>query len=233
MSLELDLRSGPDLAAIPTLDEARRPSLQRAGEPSALGATLEASALALKTRLPPEPPEPRVQLAEGEEEPLPARIGRYVILRLLGQGAMGVVYSAYDPDLDRKVAIKVVRDAAQGRSRGRKRVLQEAQAMARVSHQNVVHVYEVGEEQRPQGARVFIAMEFVPGLSMLKWQEQHPLRDKRSFEECLGLYLQAAAGLFAAHQSGLIHRGTKPKALSTVIKTEKKRGEFGGNWRRP
>src|SRR3569832_1018252 len=85
-----------------------------------------------------------VTVAEGSRPAAPARIGRYLVLRLLGQGGMGTVYSAYDAELDRKVASKVVRDTLQQGSTGRTRVLQEAQAMARVAHPNVVHVYEVG-----------------------------------------------------------------------------------------
>jgi serine/threonine-protein kinase len=141
---------------------------------------------------------------------VPSRIGRYAILHCLGQGAMGVVYSAYDPDLDRKVAVKLLRDNASGLSLGRQRMLQEAQAMARVSHPNVVHVYEVSEEPAARGGRVFLAMEFIRGQSLRKWQEQHPLHDGPSLDRRLRLYLQAALGLAAAHDSGLIHRDFKP-----------------------
>lgn len=123
---------------------------------------------------------------------------------------MGVVYSAYDPELERKVAVKVVRDGVLHGSAGRRRVLQEAQAMARVSHPNVVHVYEVGEESEAQGGRVFIAMEYVPGTSLSSHQQAHPPRDPASLDACLRLSLQAAAGLAAAHDCGLIHRDFKP-----------------------
>ncbi len=144
------------------------------------------------------------------DEPLPARIGRYAVLRRLGRGAMGLVYSAYDPELDRKVAIKVLRDAMRGREAARKRVQQEAQTLARLSHPNVVQVYEVGEDADGAGRHVFIVMEFVAGVSLRTWQAQHPLTDEHSFDARLRLYLQAAAGLAAAHQSGLIHRDFKP-----------------------
>jgi serine/threonine protein kinase len=140
--------------------------------------------------------------------PDPARIARYLVLRRLGQGGMGVVYSAYDSDLDRKLAIKVVRDRPGQPSLGSTRVLQEAQAMARISHPNVVHVYEVGRDTASPLGQVFIAMEFVPGVSLTRWQEQHG--KTASFTTIMQLYLQAAAGLEAAHSSGLIHRDFKP-----------------------
>jgi len=209
-------RLGLELAA--TLDgssAAKHPSHAVAGladtlaaeptEPQVLDVTLDPAAC---DSAQPKDDESVVQI--GQADALPPRIGRYLILRQLGRGGMGVVYSAYDPDLDRKVAIKVVRDGMQQRARGRSRVQQEAQAMARVSHPNVVHVYEVGEDHESQGGRIFIAMEFVPGMSLLHWQEQHPLRDPRAFDARLRLYLQAAAGLAAAHQCGLIHRDFKP-----------------------
>ena len=139
---------------------------------------------------------------------VPARVGRYVILRQLGQGGMGVVFSAYDADLDRKVALKLVRAGTQAASLGRARVLQEAQALARIAHPNVVHVYEVGED--PHSGEVFIAMEFVSGVALADWQQQHPARDTVSVDACLRLYLQAGEGLAAAHQAGLIHRDFKP-----------------------
>ena len=154
------------------------------------------------------------------EAVLPPRIGRYVILRRLGEGGMGIVYAAYDAELDRKVALKVVRSQLGDQSQGRVRVLREAQAMAQVSHPNVVHVYEVGETERSSegprdsarttgaGNGVFIAMEFVAGSTLYKWQ----LQPGRSAQEILAMYLQAGAGLLAAHRCGLIHRDFKPDA---------------------
>ena len=153
------------------------------------------------------------QKAVSVQDPLavmPARIGRYVVLRRLGEGGMGVVFSAYDPDLDRKVAIKLVRDSHRQGSVGRVRMMREAQAMAQVSHSNVVHVYEVGESDD----LLFIAMEFVPGMSLQEWQaqqaEQHPTQNHASIQAVLGVYLQAAAGLYAAHQLGIVHRVKGP-----------------------
>lgn len=140
----------------------------------------------------------------------PTQIGRYVALRRIGEGGMGVVYSAYDPDLDRKVAIKVFRQGRERGTTGRARIMQEAQAMARVSHPNVVHVYEIGEDLDSPEQRVYIVMELVIGVSMIRWQQEHPLRNRAMLDRCLRLYLQAAAGLQAAHASALIHRDFKP-----------------------
>ena len=98
----------------------------------------------------------------------PTHIGRYVILRTLGEGGMGVVYAAYDEELDRKVAVKLIRPSMQGNSQIRTRILREAQALARVSAPNVVTVYQVGEVD----GQLFIAMEFVNGTTLAKWQTE-------------------------------------------------------------
>ena len=90
--------------------------------------------------------------------------------------------------------------------------------MARIAHPNVVHVYEVGEDRESPQGQIFIAMEFVPGSDLVEWQNQHPVRDATSLDHCLRTYLQAAAGLSAAHNSGLIHRDFKPDKLTPVEK---------------
>jgi len=137
---------------------------------------------------------------------IPHRIGRFVILRLIGRGGMGVVYSAYDEQLNRKVAVKLLHQSdGSGRDR-RPRILREAQAMARVSHPNVIHVYEVGEVS----GQVFIAMEFVEGTNLATWQRQ----GNRSWEELLRVYLAAGQGLLAAHRAGLVHRDFKPDMVA-------------------
>jgi predicted Ser/Thr protein kinase len=117
---------------------------------------------------------------------------------------MGVVFLGYDPELDRRVALKLVRSGRDA-SQGRARVKQEAQAMAQVSHPNIVHVYEVGESTDD----VFIAMEYVAGVTLSTWQQQGA-RTARPVAQTLRVYLQAGAGLLAAHQAGLIHRDFKP-----------------------
>jgi predicted Ser/Thr protein kinase len=133
------------------------------------------------------------------------RIGRFLILGVLGQGGMGQVLSAYDPQLDRKVAIKFVRDLADSPA-AIARIKLEAQAMAKVSHPNVVQVYETGEID----GRVFIVMEFVDGATLGEWQERGDHAAAGEMKKRLGMYLQAAAGLLAAHAGGLIHRDFKP-----------------------
>ncbi len=135
----------------------------------------------------------------------PTRIAHYVVRRELGAGGMGVVYAAYDPKLDRTVAVKLLRpDYGDARriERGNGRLLREARAMAQLSHPNVVPVYEVGETE---GA-AFIAMEFVDGLAADDWLAECV----RPFREVLRVFFQAGLGLVAAHDTGLVHRDFKP-----------------------
>ena len=132
----------------------------------------------------------------------PAQIGRFVVLRKLGEGGMGVVYAAYDEELERKVAIKVLRAGLRDGSTGAVRMRREAQAMARLSHPNVVQVYEAGEVD----GHLFLAMEFVQGVTLRAWMTQRP----RPWHEVLPVFLQAGRGLAAAHAAGLTHRDFKP-----------------------
>jgi tetratricopeptide (TPR) repeat protein/predicted Ser/Thr protein kinase len=135
---------------------------------------------------------------------LGAAWGRYVILDRLGEGAMGVVYAAYDPRLERKVALKLLRSnsGASATPEGRARMVREAQAMARLSHPNVLSVYDVGELE----GEVFIAMEFVEGSTLRHWLAQRP----RAWRQVLRALEQAGQGLAAAHAAGIIHRDFKP-----------------------
>jgi len=133
------------------------------------------------------------------------RVDRYVVHDLLGRGGMGLVYTAHDPDLDRWVAIKLLKTSARSdedMSRGQARLMREAQAMAQLSHPNVMPVYDVG---RYQGT-IFIAMELVRGLTLSNWVKAKP----RTWRELLPVFLQAGRGLEAAHKAGLIHRDFKP-----------------------
>nr|WP_276603709.1 serine/threonine-protein kinase [Nannocystis pusilla] len=130
-------------------------------------------------------------------------IGRFTVLDRLGSGAMGAVYSAYDPKLDRKIALKLLHTRSQDNSsRGNTRLLREAQAMARLSHPNVVVVHDVGTHRQD----VFLAMEFIRGKTLQAWSEERP----RSWQEVVATYRQAGAGLAAAHAAGLVHRDFKP-----------------------
>ncbi|MER2566312.1 MAG: serine/threonine-protein kinase [Myxococcaceae bacterium] len=131
------------------------------------------------------------------------RLGRFIIVEQVGQGGMGVVYRAYDPALDRGVALKLLRArAGVGDTGGTARLAREAQAMARLAHPNVVPVYDVGRT----GDSLFVAMEFVDGTTLQAWLTAAP----RPWSEVLSVCLQAGRGLEAAHAAGIIHRDFKP-----------------------
>jgi serine/threonine protein kinase len=139
-----------------------------------------------------------------ERELMPAghKIGRFTLLTRLGVGAMGVVYSAYDPELDRRIAVKLLRAPEGGHAaRAQARLLREAQAMARLNHPNVVVVHDVGTHERD----VFVAMEFIRGHTLQAWQLLRP----RKWSEIVEVYVQAGRGLAAAHAVGLVHRDFK------------------------
>ncbi|MCA9696897.1 MAG: protein kinase, partial [Myxococcales bacterium] len=139
----------------------------------------------------------------GGELPLaPLRIGRFTVLRKLGHGGMGVVYAAYDERLDRKIAIKVLRSELGDSERGRTRMLREAQALARLSHPNVVQVHEVGRWRDHD----YVAMEFIDGKTLDRWVGA----TSRTWKEVLEVVMQAGRGLAEAHRVGLIHRDFKP-----------------------
>lgn len=129
-------------------------------------------------------------------------IGRYAVEAMLGAGAMGVVVLARDPSLERKVALKIVHGDQTGTTLGRQRLLREAQAMAQLSHPNVVTVYEVGTVDD----RVFIAMEYVSGWTLAAWLAA----ERRSLRAIVETFTAAGRGLAAAHAVGLVHRDFKP-----------------------
>lgn len=128
-------------------------------------------------------------------------IGRYVVLDRLGAGGMGVVYSAYDPELDRRISVKLIRSGSQ-QPAARARLQREAQAMARLAHAHVVAVHDVGGWR----GRVYVVMDLIEGPTLGEWCRAQP----RRWTEVLRCYLQAGAGLAAAHQVGLVHRDFKP-----------------------
>src|SRR5947199_5206283 len=134
-----------------------------------------------------------------------ASIGRYIVLAMVGRGGMGEVYAAYDPELDRKVAVKLLRvKPGNGVSlaEGRTRTLREAQAIARLSHPNVVVVFDVGTFED----KVFIAMEYVEGNTVTYWLQAQP----RSWQEVLKVFMAAGRGLQAAREKGLLQRDYTP-----------------------
>jgi serine/threonine protein kinase len=136
-------------------------------------------------------------------------VGGYVILQLVGRGGMGEVYAAFDPELDRKVAIKVIRsttlpttdDAA-----ARARLLREARASARLSHPNVVAVFDAGTVD----GRVFLAREFVEGRTLAQSLADMPPNIER-WRTVLPLFLAAGRGLAAAHAVRIVHRDFNPQ----------------------
>jgi tetratricopeptide (TPR) repeat protein len=129
------------------------------------------------------------------------RLGRYVITNVLGAGAMGIVFAARDPALERQVALKVLRPELAASSL-RARLLREAQSLARLAHPHVVRVYDLGEAD----GRLFVAMELVEGRTLRGWLADAQRRPR----EIVELFLQAGRGLAAAHAAGLVHRDFKP-----------------------
>ncbi len=146
------------------------------------------------------------------------RIGRFVVVDQLGEGGMGTVFGAYDPSLDRKVAIKLVRVRAAGEV-ARERLLREARAMARLSHPNVLVVHEVGTWE----GQVFIAMELAAGGTLRAWCARQP----RPWRELVARFVAAARGLAAAHDAGMIHRDFKPDNVLLTREGEVRVGDFG------
>ncbi|PCC73792.1 serine/threonine protein kinase [Nannocystis exedens] len=132
----------------------------------------------------------------------PVQLGRFRVVQTLGQGGMGVVYSAQDLQLDRLVAIKVIRDdRLREGARDRARLLREAQMQAKLSHPNVVQIHEVSEAE----GGLFIVMELVKGFTLREWLD----REARPLAAILERFVEAARGLSAAHQVGIVHRDFK------------------------
>lgn len=157
-----------------------------------------------------------VQPVPLDDESEAERVGRYVLRRVLGKGGMGVVYEAADPELHRVVALKILRSDLGGRQ---KRLLGEAQAMAKLSHPNVVAIYDVGRA----GERVFIVMALVRGASLRQWLAREP----RTLDAILDAFEQAAEGLSAAHDAGLVHRDFKPENVFVADDGRVLVGDFG------
>ena len=155
------------------------------------------------------------------EQAASSRLGHFQLLEPIGRGGMGSVYSAYDLRLDRKVAIKLLEHddtSTEQRAQRNQRLLREAQAMAKLSHPNVVPIFEVGLE----GERLFIAMEYVAGETLAKW-----LQTKPTWREIVGLFVQAGRGLAAAHDAGIIHRDFKPANVLVDGKGHVRVTDFG------
>ena len=130
-------------------------------------------------------------------------IGRYVLIAPIGAGAMGLVMSAYDPELGRKVAIKLLK-ATGDPQRARARIEREAKAIAMIDHPNVVSVYDVGVDE----GQLFVAMEYIQGVTLRQWLRAP---GDRGWRQIVEVFEQAGRGLAAAHAGGLVHRDFKPE----------------------
>ena len=165
-----------------------------------------------------------------DEARLPSRlpepgtcVGRYRIQRLIGAGGMGVVYSARDPELDRDVAIKLIRPelgAASGTVE--QRLVRESRAMAQLAHPNVLAVHDVGRFE----GQVFIAMELAAGGTLSEWLAA----ERRGWREIVERFCLAGRGLRAAHETGLVHRDFKPENVLLTADGGVRVADFGLVW---
>jgi eukaryotic-like serine/threonine-protein kinase len=185
--------------ALGTAENVRAPRASDSGVLPAVGTTSSQEADATANRRAPTRP----------AIPAEKRMGRYEIVRELGSGTMGTVFEAWDPQLERSVALKVLRKRnteAFQHDLDRTRLVREAQALARLSHPNVVPVYDVAmTADEDGGERVFLTMEMVRGVTLRTWLTREPSWRKR-----LEVLIQAGEGLAAAHSVGLVHRDFKP-----------------------
>ncbi|HUS32640.1 MAG TPA: serine/threonine-protein kinase, partial [Kofleriaceae bacterium] len=145
-------------------------------------------------------------------------LGRYVVLSELARGGMSVVYVAYDPELDRRVALKVVRRSKLSEIH-RARLHREAQALARLSHPSVVTVFDVGDIEDD----TFVAMELLDGVTLREWVKQKP----RTWREVVRVIVAAGRGLAAAHEAGIVHRDVKPDNIVIAASGAVKLVDFG------
>jgi tetratricopeptide (TPR) repeat protein/predicted Ser/Thr protein kinase len=143
-------------------------------------------------------------------------VGRYRLEELIGQGAMGEVYRAHDPEVDRSVAIKFI----QGHGlTSQESIVREAQAMGRLRHAHVVQVFDVGADD----AQAYVVMEYIDGPDLGRWLAEK----SRSWQEIADVFEQAASGLSAAHDEGIIHRDFKPANVIVDSKGRAHVADFG------
>ncbi|HXU06602.1 MAG TPA: serine/threonine-protein kinase [Polyangia bacterium] len=181
-----------------TLEWAGAPPLQ--GGPS----VADPRSRAPNAPLIPEPEDSTPSVDVHSDVPYPGgTVGRYRLLNLVGRGGMGEVYAAHDPELDRKIAIKIMRGDTYPDEIEAARMMREARAIAKLSHPNLVTVYDVGSA----GGRVFVAMELIEGDTVAAWLD----RKRRTRDEIMRVFIGAGRGLAAAHRAGIIHRDFKPQ----------------------
>lgn len=145
--------------------------------------------------------------------------GRYQITKELGRGSMGVVYQAHDPQIDRSIALKVLRPDRMSSEDFVQRFMKEAKAIGRMSHQNIVTVYDVGEDQ----GTVYIAMEFLEGCPLNTFTHERIL----SAAEIAEIGIQVAESLDYAHTRGIVHRDIKPQNIMITPDLKVKITDFG------
>lgn len=143
-------------------------------------------------------------------------LGRYRIIRELGKGGMGTVYEVVDPNLQRRVALKIISQPVAS-ERERKRFEREASLMAKLDHPNIVKIFDVGEE----GGRLFFTMEFVDGCSFQELMKDKPL------PQLIRILIQAAHAVHYAHQAGIVHRDLKPSNIMITRDGQPKVMDFG------
>jgi tetratricopeptide (TPR) repeat protein/tRNA A-37 threonylcarbamoyl transferase component Bud32 len=156
-----------------------------------------------------------------DTEPAAERIGRFEVLDLVGRGAMGAVYRARDPELDRTVAIKVRHSQNKLDVAQEDRIRREAQALARLADPNVVGVFEAGVHE----GKAYVVMEYVDGETLQAWMASTTA--KRSAAQIIAMLAQAGRGLAAAHAAGLVHRDFKPSNVLVSRTQIAKVGDFG------
>src|SRR6476619_8106276 len=147
-------------------------------------------------------------------------IGKYHILEVVGEGAMGVVYKARDSVLDRTVAVKVMNGAIARQDELRARFLREAQAAASLQHPNVVSIYDLGEVD----GHLYLAMEFVQGADLEALMQTH---EPLSLQEKLDIIIDILTGLAFAHKRGIVHRDIKPANIRIAEDGRAKLMDFG------
>ena len=147
------------------------------------------------------------------------KFGRYEILKELGKGSMGIVYKAHDPEIDRMVALKVLRQDQVSSKDAVQRFLKEAKAIGRLNHPNIVIVYDVGQDH----GTVYIAMELIEGQSL-----KEIIKSKRlNLEDIVHICYQVAIGLDYAHEQGIVHRDIKPANIMLTKDQTVKITDFG------
>ena len=146
--------------------------------------------------------------------------GRYEIIDEIGRGGMAVVYRIMDHTLHKQAALKMIKDSLQQDEGYLKRFIREAQAAAKLSHPNIVDVYDVDQDR----GHWFIVMELIEGMTLKQYIQK---KSRLSSTECVGISMQAADALYTAHRAGIIHRDIKPDNIIITTNGNVKISDFG------